>query len=102
MHRRLSWSVKCFLLLWFVVSCASTPEGVKGYLQNAVQQATQDDVLAQLGPPHFTKDLTDGTTVWLYQYCTQSVNHQARPPCIRYHLIFNSAKRLEDWKEQEF
>lgn len=85
-----------------VVSC--TPWRVE-YLREATNRATQDDLVRQLGPPHFTTQLTTGETVWTYQYRSSYVSGvggivSGRTDCKEYILTFDQAKTLREWKRQ--
>lgn len=87
------------LLLLIMTSCG-TPWRVT-YLEGAVNQATQDDVAKRLGPPHTTRDLNAGGSVWSYQYRSSHVYEgTGGTSCTEYILAFDRDKILREWSRQ--
>lgn len=72
---------------------ACTP-GRIAYLRDAVNQATQDDITARLGPPQAARELATGETVWRYE------SYQGDLLCLEYVLRFDQAKILRQWTRQ--
>jgi hypothetical protein len=79
------------LLTLGLAACSSEQEH---YFKRHVNRASQDAVARQFGPPHRAQELTDGGTVWSYEY-------RDRSECRVYILRFDQAKVLRDWKEQQ-
>lgn len=72
---------------------ACTPWRIE-YLRGAVNQATQDEITTQLGPPQAARELATGETVWRYE------SYQGDLLCLEYILRFDRAKVLRDWTRQ--
>ena len=71
------------------------------YLNGAVGKASEDDITANLGPPSETKELSDGSHVWVYRYDyrrTRLIFGQ-RTMCSELVLEFDVAKKLLQWRE---
>jgi hypothetical protein len=90
------------LILLSLVSC--TPWRVS-YLEEAANRATQDDVTKKLGPPHSTRELDTGESVWTYQYRGSSVSGSGGyvsggSHCREYILTFDQNKILREWRRQ--
>jgi hypothetical protein len=86
MRRLGQWS-GVVLLMVMLTACAAWQET---YLTQALNQATQDEVVRTLGPPHLSRDLASGDAVWSYGF-TNSVS------CTAYILTFDRQKILRDW-----
>ena len=62
------------LLLWgslasLIISLAACSHWRESYLKGAVEEATQDEIVAKLGKPWRTKDsLLNGESTWVYRY----------------------------------
>ena len=83
---------------------ACTPWRAK-YCADAVNNATQDDVVKRLGPPTVTHKLDSGESVWQYRYYDSSVigsggNVVGGTDCIEYILTFDSQRVLRNWIRQ--
>ena len=78
------------LLTLGLVACESERER---YVRKHLNQASQDAVARRFGPPHRVHALTDGGTVWSYEY-------RDRSDCTAYILRFDQARVLRDWNER--
>ncbi len=90
MKTRAAWGGLALILL-MVTSCATRQER---YLDRSVNQASQDAVAKEFGPPTQSQELTTGETVWGYRS-----NQGSR--CKEYILTFDRQKVLRAWKEQK-
>jgi hypothetical protein len=77
----------------------------KQYLESGIGVLTQDEVTKTLGPPHNTRQLEDGSTVWLYQYSSSSVSGNqygvsGSSSCAEYVLTFDKEKILRSFRRQ--
>jgi hypothetical protein len=72
---------------------ACTPWRI-AYLRDSVNRATQDEITTRLGPPHATRALANGETVWRYQ------SYQGDLLCLEYILRFDQAGILRQWARQ--
>ena len=87
-----------FLLV--LLSCATPPHQVT-YLQSAVGHATQDEVAQKLGAPAKTVALTDGGSVWTYQYQSGLANvGVGSSVCEELVLTFDQRHVLRKWLQQ--
>jgi hypothetical protein len=86
MRRIGRWS-SLLLIMVAVTACAAWQET---YLAQSLNQATQDEVVRTLGPPHLSRELTSGESVWSYGF-TNNVS------CTVYILTFDRQKILRDW-----
>lgn len=91
-------------LFFIVLICFSLCSCIRwraDYLQQVVNQATQDDITKRLGPPHFTRMLDSGEEVWTYQYSGVSGNQKTVSSyCSEYILTFDHNKILRNWVRQ--
>lgn len=78
------------LIVLALVSCEASRAD---YLVKAINQATQDDVTKQFGPPQSTRGLTDGGTVWRYRAGLGLA-------CQEYILVFDQGGILREWRQQ--
>jgi hypothetical protein len=79
-------------LVPLLAGCASTPDH-EAYFKRHLNEVNYDAVAKRFGPPHQSRELTTGETIWAYQYRNGS--------CTDYVLTFDQAKVLRDWKEHE-
>jgi hypothetical protein len=79
------------LITLALVACEGQQER---YFRKNVNQRSQDAVAKQFGPPHRAHELTDGGTVWSYEY-------RDRSDCTVYILTFDQEKVLRDWNERQ-
>ena len=63
MTKAVKWAGLIFAALG-IVGCATTPAS---FLRAATDRVTQEDVGAQLGPPHEVWALATGDTLWTYR-----------------------------------
>jgi hypothetical protein len=89
LRRLVTWSGVVLLALT-VASCATWPDT---YLTHGVDHATQDAVAKQLGPPHLSRELTTGESVWSYGF----MNNMG---CTTYILTFDQQRILRTWQWQ--
>ena len=83
----------------FVPACR-TPWRIS-YLQEQVNQATQDEIAQRLGPPHRRTTLENGDTLWQYEYRGAStVQGIGSTWCSEYLLTFSQQKILRSWVSQ--
>jgi hypothetical protein len=85
-----AWGGLALLIMVTVTACASWPDT---YFRKAVNQATQDMVAKELGPPLLSRDLTSGEAVWSYEF-------RDRFGCNRYIVAFDRARILRQWQWQ--
>jgi hypothetical protein len=85
------------LVAIIVLSLASCTPWRVGYLRSAVNQATQDDIAKRLGAPHLEKGLTEGGSVWTYQYRRLG---EYGSYCTEYVLTFDGDRVLREWRGQ--
>jgi hypothetical protein len=78
------------LIALTVTSCAGWRET---YLETGLNQATQDSVVKEFGPPHLSRELTTGESVWSYGF-NDGVG------CTVYILTFDRDKVLRTWQWQ--
>jgi hypothetical protein len=94
-----------------LVGCAQAPPHQVQYLQSALNQATQDEVAQRLGAPARTVALTNGGSVWTYQYPVAiGLGAGAPPPgmatpsgtahCDELVLTFDERHVLRRWRQQ--
>lgn len=90
------------LIALALLSCTPWREA---YLREAVNRATQDDVTKRLGPPHSTRELTTGATVWTYQYRYATLSRgghiSGHSYCKEYILTFEREGSLREWRVQD-
>ncbi len=68
------------------------------YLSAATNAATQDKIAQKLGPPHRTRPLEDGNTLWQYQHMG---GYEGSGFCREYILTFDQQKVLRNWSRQD-
>jgi len=68
------------------------------YLSASTNAATQDEISQKLGPPHRTRPLEDGNTLWQYQYMG---GYEGSGFCREYILTFGQQKVLRNWSRQD-
>ncbi len=94
-----------------LVGCAQAPPHQVQYLQSALDLATQDEVAQRLGAPARTVALTDGGSVWTYQYPVATGLGAGAPPpgmatptgtaqCDELVLTFDGRHVLRRWRQQ--
>jgi hypothetical protein len=91
--RRLIPAGGIILIMLILTSCASWPDT---YLKTATHHSTQDEVAKYLGPPHLTRELSTGESVWSYGF----TNTAGGIGCTAYVLTFDREKILRDWQWQ--
>ena len=64
------------------------------YLREVTNKVTQDEIAQKLGPPHRTRLLGNGNTLWQYEY--RGANW-----CREYILTFDQQKVLRNWSRQK-
>jgi hypothetical protein len=90
---RMRTAAKIWALSLALLTLGSCTGWRVAYLRSAVDQATQQDVMARLGPPDSTEDLTAGGTAWTYRI---------GPPeeCVGYILISDREKVLRVCRQE--
>ena len=85
---------RIWVLSVVLLALGSCADWRAGYLGSAVDHATSRDVIARLGSPVATEDLTDGGTAWIYLI---------GPPeqCLKSILIFDRDKVLRNWRQEK-
>lgn len=86
--------------LWTVMGLTALAIGCTSrdaYLSKVTGSATQDEVRKELGSPKEERSLSNGETMWLYQY-TQTESHGMIISCHEYQLRFDAQKVLRQWK----
>jgi outer membrane protein assembly factor BamE (lipoprotein component of BamABCDE complex) len=81
------------LIMLILPSCASWPDT---YLKTATNYSTQDEVAKSLGPPHLTRELSTGESVWSYGF----TNTTGVIGCTTYLLTFDREHILRSWQWQ--
>ncbi len=72
------------------------------YLSAATNAATQDEISQKLGPPHRTRPLEDGNTLWQYEYRGGELSQYGGTTwCREYILTFDQQKVLRNWSRQK-
>lgn len=89
------------VLLACLAGCA-TPM-LMDYLVTAQDQATQEEVKAQLGEPVKAFPQEDGRSIWIYHHISYAYN----PPfgassCVEYRLTFDAQRVLRQWTVKEW
>ena len=86
-----------FILL--LISCS--PRYIRdAYLNNVVEQATEDQVTLQMGPPHEVKEDSQGGKEWRYRDYQPTYPSKRPAYCTEYILRFDANKILRDWKRR--
>jgi hypothetical protein len=88
--RRITRAAGLVVLLLGLVACENERER---YFRKHIDHIAQDAVARRFGPPHRAQELTNGGTVWSYEYRDKS-------DCTVYILRFDQAKVLRDWNER--
>ena len=87
------------LLILIFTSCGS---GLRdAYLNNVVEQADQEQVKSQLGPPAEVKSGSQGGEEWIYRDYQPSYPTKSFGTCTEYRLRFDSNKVFRDWKRKK-
>ena len=85
------------LLIVLLTSCG--PRYIKdAYFHNVVEQADQEQVTLQIGPPVEVKQNVQGGEEWIYRDYQPNYPTQALGTCTEYRLKFDANKVFRDWK----
>lgn len=99
MRRLMQFGAACLFVI-LLISCE--PRFIRdAYLNNVVEQADQEQVKRQLGPPLEVKNLTEGGEEWIYRDYQPSYPTQSLGTCTEYRLRFDVNKVFRDWKRKK-
>jgi hypothetical protein len=88
MNSRLARTAALLILL---TSCHRAPNQHVEYLNTAVGNSSQNQVISALGPPSAARPLTDSAgQIWVYRY--RSFHPYAGVVCTEYILTFDAGK----------
>ncbi|TAJ08011.1 MAG: hypothetical protein EPO61_11245 [Nitrospirae bacterium] len=90
-------------MLFGVAAC--TPWEVT-YLENAVNQASQEEVAERFGSPHSTTGSNASESEWIYRYRGSPIGPMGGfdtgdDSCREYVLTFDQQGTLRNWKRQQ-
>jgi hypothetical protein len=91
---------------FLIVASASCAPSHEKYLDNALNEATEDDVAEELGPPEKHRELENGNSVWVYRMQShgENVSYGDGPgsaSCEEYQLTFDTTKTLREWERRK-
>ena len=87
------------LLIVLLTSCG--PRYIKdAYFHNVVEQADQEQVRLQLGPPQEVNQNSQGGEEWIYRDYQPNYPTKVLGRCTEYKLQFDVNKVFRDWKRR--
>ena len=93
---QLIYRVTCLLVLAAIASgtAACTPYRVE-YMEDALRQTTQAELVHKFGYPHRLKRVKNGDQIWEYDF------QGGESKCVTYAVTFNAEDELQQWERRE-
>jgi hypothetical protein len=84
-------------VLWasLLLATAACVSAHVDYLEGALRQPSQEELIQKFGYPQRVKRAFDGATVWEYEFV------QLDDRCTRYILTFDAEDHLRQWERQD-